>query len=103
LQDRDMVNGRGKARVIEYVEKLRPELHPERLRNCRDGGILVGREIDIHQCIGPGSARFPGIAGPTVRRIGNTHRKKSPGALKISYNWRGLPAIGGVGSASGIP
>src|SRR6266849_1192569 len=41
--------GRQKVGVIQDVEKLRPELHAEALRNLLDGEVLVHREIKVDQ------------------------------------------------------
>src|SRR5207249_8282848 len=38
-----------KVGVIQYVEKLRPELHAEAFRNLRDCEVLVCREIKVEE------------------------------------------------------
>jgi hypothetical protein len=67
--------GRRKVGVIQDVEKLRPELHTEALRNLRYGEVLMRREIDVVQ-IRADNTVAAGITQQiraTARNLGKRH------------------------------
>jgi hypothetical protein len=73
--------GRPEVGVIHDIEKLRPELHAEALRNLLHGEVLVQREIQVDHR-GTGDAIAAGIAQQIRTRAGELRARQRPIADK---------------------